>query len=116
MEDLLLPCSKRAVSAARPRRDVYQMAWFTNVNTMPDALWHHDRIARMQSLDVFLAHSRLVAAGFQDYVNATRYEVEQFVTIGMQLTVVGRISSHSWRTHGKSVDPYGFPRRGLDDP
>ena len=103
------------VSAARPRRDVYQMTRLTNLNTMPYTFWHHDRFAWVQCLDMFLACVRLVAAGLQDYVNATRYEVEQFVTIGVQFTAVGCIPCHARRTHRKPVDTDGFPRPGLHD-
>ena len=81
---------------------------------MPYTHRHDDRFARVQFLDVFLAYGRVVAAGLQDYVDATRDEVEQFVTIGMEFTAVGRVSGHSRRTHGEPVDPDGFPGLELD--
>ena len=66
---------------------------FEDLESVPHALWHHEGFPRSDRVARLVA-GVVVIAVVEYHFEATGYEVQQFVTIWMQLTTVWRRAVH----------------------
>ncbi len=93
---------------------MHEPARLAHLDPVPHPLRHDDRLARTERVDTFDADGVLVAALFEDHVDATGYEEQQLVTVGMELAAMGRVARQLGRTDRVAVDADGRPGRGID--
>ena len=91
----------RPKAIVRTRGDIDDLAWFDDVNRVPNTSWDNETATRnhFDSLDRF---------GFESDQGTTRDQVQHFVSVGVHLTTVRSVLGHGG--HAERGAGYGNGR------
>lgn len=87
------------MGAPRARSDEKKMARFAEFDAVPHAFRHDNSLAR------FHGDLPISVCLFENHVQPTGYEVEDFVSVGVNFAAMGRISPHPRGTDRESIGP-----------
>jgi hypothetical protein len=87
------------MGARRARSDEKKMARFAEFDAVPHAFRHDNSLAR------FHGDLPISVCLFEDHVQPTGYEIEDFVSVRVNFAAMGRISPHPRGTDRESIDP-----------